>query len=250
MKTTIYAPLAVISNPNATVINLTKVPFAIENTFEFNTVSMNLWNRIYRKQESVSSCPEVNSWSLNFISTALFRKFSMTIVLVLFSLISFSKVTMNDAVKFVDANSKITAVAESEKFLWIGTNNGVVRVTKKNEKTVYLTVSNSKLPSNYITSICVRKDGNVWIGTANGILRYDKFAYIVVNSDNSPLRENYITSIVEDKHNDLWVGTAHSGLMKVHNLSYQVFNQKNSLLKTDGITSLTIDENGNLFVNR
>ncbi|MBI3500944.1 MAG: hypothetical protein HY063_04040 [Bacteroidetes bacterium] len=250
MKTIIYAPLAVNSNSNSMALNLTKVPFAIENKIEFNMVSINMWNRIYRKQETAAYNKEASIWSLNFISAALFKKLSMTVVLVLLSIFSFGKITINDAEKFVNANSKITAVAETEKFLWIGTNNGVVRVNKKNEKAVYLTVSNSKLPSNNVTSICVRKDGNVWIGTANGILRYDKFAYIVVNSDNSPLAENKITSIVEDKKNDLWIGTSHSGLMKVHNLSYQIYNPKKSPLKSDNIASLTTDEQGNVFVNR
>ena len=257
MKTiNIFAPLAVLNNANAfscranSALNQTRAPFISENKIEFNMVSMNMWNRIYAKQETASSYNEASTWSLNFISTTLFKKFSATVVLILLSIFSFGMVTINDAAKFVCPNSKITAVAQSEKFLWIGTDNGVFRVNRKTEKTIYISVSNSKLPSNNITSICVRKDGNVWIGTTKGILRYDRFAYIVVNNENSVLPENTITSIVEDKNNDLWIGTSHSGLVRVHNLSFQVYNQKNSPLKSDNITSLTKDEKGNVFVNR
>ena len=257
MKTiNIFAPLSVLNNANAfscranSVLNQTRAPFISENKIEFNMVSMNLWNRMYAKQETASSYNEASIWTLNFISTALFKKFSVTIVLVLLSVFSFGKVSINDASKFVTPDSKITAVAQSEKFLWIGTNSGVVRVNRKNEKKSYFTISNSKLPSNYITSICVSKNGHVWIGTTNGILRYDRFAFIVINTDNSPLSENYITSIIEDKNNDLWVGTSHSGLMKVHNLTYRVYNQKNSPLASDNIVSLTTDKDGNLCINK
>ncbi len=257
MKTiNIFAPLAVLNNANAfscrtnSALNYTCAPFISENRIEFNMVSMNMWNRIYKKTETTSSYNEESIWSLNFISTTLFKKCSATVALVLLSFFSFGKVTINDANKFVSPSSKITALAQSEKFLWIGTENGVVRVNRKNEKVVYLNASNSKLPSNNVTSICVRRDGNVWIGTANGILRYDKFAYVIVNTENSLLSENEITSIVEDRHNTLWIGT-HTGLVRVHKSKFQVLNQKNSpSLTSDNIVSLSTDESGNLCVNK
>ena len=178
------------------------------------------------------------------------KKISTTIAMLFIACVSFSQINKLNPEKYVAANSKITSVAESEKFLWIGTNNGVVRVSKKNEKIIHFNVSNSKLPSNDVTSICVRKDGNVWIGTANGILRYDQFAYVIVNTENSLLSENKITSIVEDKNNDLWIGT-HTGLVRVHNSKFQVFNQKNSpSLASDNIVSLSTDESGNLCINK
>ena len=148
----------------------------------------------------------------------------------------------------LDSNTHISAVASDEEHIWIGTNDGVYKINKKTKKGTHLTKDNSLLPSNYVTSICCRKNGNVWIGTSCGVLRYDNVTYVLVTTENSYLPDNHITSVVEDSEENLWIGTYFGGLAKLHNFHYTVFNQKNSSLASDCIFSLSADDCGNIWV--
>ena len=148
----------------------------------------------------------------------------------------------------IDSNTKIRAIADNEKFIWLATDEGAYRINKKSNETIHLTKTNSSLPSNQVTSICCDKDDNVWIGTTNGILRYDNYAYILMNSENTDLPDNHVTAMVVDKNNDLWIGTYTGGIMKVHNFRYKVYNHLNSAMITDDVFSLSSDDLGNVWV--
>lgn len=149
----------------------------------------------------------------------------------------------------LDTSIRVTSNSESEKFTWIGTEKGLLRINKKNKKKTFLTTSNSNLPSNHITRICCRKNGQVWIGTQRGIMVYDNYGYILYTKENSKLPDEYITAITEDKNEDLWLGTQYGGLVKLHHTIFKIYNKNNSFLNDNSIKSLTINESGNMVVN-
>jgi ligand-binding sensor domain-containing protein len=101
----------------------------------------------------------------------------------------------------------VTAIAEDANSTWVGTHEGLWRLSKSSNTTEHYTVENSKLPSNYVNSIAVEADGNVWVGTANGILRYDRFTFYTLNTSNSSLPDNHITSIVVTATQHVVIGT-------------------------------------------
>ncbi len=148
----------------------------------------------------------------------------------------------------IDSLRTVTAVSACEEFTWIGTNNGICRISKKSGKKNYYSTTNTPLQSNHITSVCCRANGDVWIGTPKGILFYDGYAFNVVDIDNSKLPENFITSMKEDKNNDLWIGTSKSGLVKVHRNRFFIYNVANSSLNDNNICTIKTDLKDNLVI--
>lgn len=71
----------------------------------------------------------------------------------------------------VPSNEMITAMAMDGNFFWLGTTNGLYKISlksRKNNKSYF--ENNSKLPSNRINSIVADDYGTVWIGTEKGLL--------------------------------------------------------------------------------
>ena len=143
----------------------------------------------------------------------------------------------------------VNALAESERYSWIGTNDGVWKINKKNKQREHLTTANSLLPSNKVSSICVEPNGKVWIGTSDGILCYDNYTFYVINSKNTDLPDDNITAIACDVNNNIWIGTRKGGLVeKLQYGRYILYNAHNSKLLNDSICSITTDDNGNVWV--
>jgi ligand-binding sensor domain-containing protein len=134
----------------------------------------------------------------------------------------------------------ITALAESEEYRWVGTTNGLIRISRKTGKQKIYTRENSNLPGGFITSLCCRKNGHVWIGTMNGIVVNDGYYFFWMNVENTDIPDNQVFFIVEDKDQVVWVGT-HSGLLKVRNNKFKQFdiNVKEVITEKNG---------GNLFI--
>ena len=178
----------------------------------------------------------------------------MKTLLCLLSLISIQArpVAMPDGQCTIEAMQivpKITAMAESEKFTWFGTDQGVIKVNKKTDKTQWITTStNALLPSNNITSIACAPDGRTWIGTCNGILFWDNSAFMIINTENSNLPDNRITALAFDRSGYLWVGMHAGGVVKTKGFRFINCYQENSILNEDIISSITADENGDVWI--
>jgi ligand-binding sensor domain-containing protein len=106
-------------------------------------------------------------------------------------------------------------------FIWIGTDNGLVRYDSYNFKTYrHKKDDNGSLSHDFVTSILEDSAGNFWVGTGEGGLnRFDRFLnkfYCLKHMSNDPnsLPDNKITTLLEDK-GIIWVGTR-SGLSKLN----------------------------------
>ena len=125
--------------------------------------------------------------------------FILVLILVLFGItVTLFAQPVPDFKSLIGNEVTITARAETENSFWLGTNKGVYRIKKKNMKVIHYDTHNSLLPSNRITCICNRPDGQLYIGTAKGILRYDNFTFILINSENFTMTSDYITGLHYD----------------------------------------------------
>lgn len=126
---------------------------------------------------------------------------------------------------------------------WIGTTQGVVRITNDNIWTVYNT-KNSGLSCNYVTSIVTDKKGNVWFGTyGGGLVKFDgKNWKSLTNENNSEL--NWIYSMAIDKNDNIWINFDY-GIAKFNceNNNWTIYNSKNSKLPIDKVYSIAVDDN-------
>lgn len=107
-----------------------------------------------------------------------------------------------------------TAICANDKYIWIGTNLGLIRHNIRTGKEWMLTEENSNLPSNVITCIVCLSDGQTYIGTTNGILIWDNYAFLVINTENSELPENYIREMFLDQQENIWILTKDCRMLK------------------------------------
>ncbi|MFM2307486.1 MAG: hypothetical protein RLZZ367_2155 [Bacteroidota bacterium] len=138
---------------------------------------------------------------------------------------------------------KITAQAETQYHIWVGTDNGLFQINKSNGKFIQLTTANSVIPSNQINGICVVGD-NVFAATDNGLFRFDGVSYLQLTTENSYLPANQLTSIASDERGRIFIGTQNNGLVMMENYKCETFNKTNSELTTNTVARVYMDENG------
>jgi len=142
-----------------------------------------------------------------------------------------------------------TLYVDKDKNLWVGTDDGLDRVTKniKNGPVEFQAIhsedNKSGLSNNSIICINEAYNGDIWIGTTNGLSvlkNEDKYKtnppfYSLFMKDGLP--NNFILSIQFDKKKQAWV-TTNGGLVKINPVE-KVINQYN---KSDGFLGSTFSE--------
>ena len=147
--------------------------------------------------------------------------------------------------------STISKIVQSEKgFIWLGTDNGLVRYDGY-EFLRYYTREKAEgiISNNYINDIYEDTDGNLWVGTRHGVNLYNKNTNDFTIIDLPPVNptkggRNYISSFIEDDKANLWVGTF-GGVRKVNkktSLLEDVFPETNSVFRSCKVYTLFFDE--------
>ena len=119
-----------------------------------------------------------------------------------------------------------TMLYDSKGFLWLGTNNGLIKYHLESKETIqYLHDKENyqSILSNAILSIIEDKNGIIWIGTPKGLsklMKDSKSFYHFTHDDDDPksLSNNRVTCLYADKDQNIWVGTL-SGLNKLNSIS-------------------------------
>jgi len=96
------------------------------------------------------------------------------------------------------------AVDGAERFAWIGTDRGLVRLETATGATTRLTQGDG-LPSNAITAVFVEDDGTVWAGTDAGVARREPDGTFTALTADDGLAEPMVTDIASDGRGGLWV---------------------------------------------
>lgn len=146
----------------------------------------------------------------------------------------------------IGTEQTITAQVETATTLWVGTNQGLWKITKANNRVEHLTAENSQLPGNHVTGLCISENDRVYAATDKGILRYDGYAYQTITTDNSNLSTNNITCIAADSYGNIWIGTA-QGLTIMYGFKMHTFTTKDSILSNNSVANIT-QSNGKLHV--
>ncbi|MBN2236805.1 MAG: response regulator [Bacteroidales bacterium] len=164
----------------------------------------------------------------------------------------------NEGDEYEQIISSITE--DTEKNLWIGTNNGLYKYDKKNKlfstfkKIPY---QNKSLINNQINCLYFDKEQGLWIGTEAGLdrLEVDKMVFTHYNAKSASehrLSASKITAIFIDSNNQLWVGTNKGlNLFRKDGKGFQLFNYNEYLdnsLPSNYITDLFEDSTGHLWV--
>lgn len=128
--------------------------------------------------------------------------------------------------------------------LWVGTNNGLNKMTPKGEIFKYTT--DDGLPNNFIITLLNSQNNGLYVGTFGGGLGVFKDNIFSVFDTTNGLSGNKVISLFEDSNQDIWIGTSNSGLNKISNGVITSYKENDGLFN-NAISSIKEDDLGNLW---
>lgn len=149
----------------------------------------------------------------------------------------------------VDANGAIALAQDSQGYIWIGNQTGLLRWDGYRARTYAPDLdSPGALPDNYVSALLVDWRGRLWIGTeAGGLARYEPLtdSFITVHAGTGGLRDASVSALAEDGAGGLYVATR-VGLD--HMDAAGVFTPLEATLPAGRIQALLRDHEGSLWV--
>jgi len=142
--------------------------------------------------------------------------------------------------------NSVTAIVRDRKgYLWLGTQEGLVRFDG-----VRFTVYNKKnapgILDTWIIALCECRDDMLWIGTHGGGLCSLKDGVFTAYTTEQGLSDDFIWTICSDGEGGVWIGTE-NGLSHLENGEFTVYTTREGL-PLNRVRSLCKDTKGNLWV--
>jgi ligand-binding sensor domain-containing protein/signal transduction histidine kinase len=121
----------------------------------------------------------------------------------------------------------VTSVTQSrDGYLWIGTEEGLVRFDGIAFAT--FNADNSALRNNLVLAVREDRQGALWVGTKGGLTRLRSGKDRTYTSKDG-LAGDVITSLYEDRQGDLWAGTDGGGVSRIRNGKIENFGTAKGL---------------------
>src|SRR5205085_7849569 len=109
-------------------------------------------------------------------------------------------------------NSVQAILQTSDGYLWLGTQEGLVRFNGAqfavcNKKTCFNKRACESFKSNDVRVLFEDRQRNLWIGTVGGGVMQYRDGQFRTYTTSEGLRDNTVTAILQDSRGDLWFGT-------------------------------------------
>lgn len=140
------------------------------------------------------------------------------------------------------AKGMIGAIAQTpDGYLWLGTDLGLFRFDGV-RAVLWQPPVGQQLPSNYISSLLVARDGALWIGTLKGLASWKDGKL----TNYPEVAGQFTAQLFQDREQRIWVGTIEPGqLCNVETGKLQCYGEGSF---GAGVTGLYEDHRGNLWV--
>jgi len=164
----------------------------------------------------------------------------------------------------------IGALLADNRNLWIGTSNGLFRMSlpmkqvnegrlkNLSDKIKHVDIEINGLPSIYSTigGILKSSDGKIWLGTWEGLCCFDynperEETYLFYDLPDELNKIETINCLVEDRNINIWIGTQSLGIYRYNTSSgkVSVFSKKNvPQFIPENIKTMISDNEGNLMI--
>jgi signal transduction histidine kinase/ligand-binding sensor domain-containing protein len=141
-------------------------------------------------------------------------------------------------------NSVLALAQTSEGYLWLGTEEGLVRFD--GVRFVVFDKRTPGLTNNQILSLLADGQQNLWIGTAGGLSRYAHGKFTAY-TNAAGLPNGYVDALYQDEHGALWIGIEGGGLVRFENGKFRVFTKADGLAD-NLVFGITGDQKGTLWI--
>ncbi len=133
--------------------------------------------------------------------------------------------------------SVLALAQDTDGFLWLGTEDGLVRFDGIEMK-VFDRDNTPELRSQYINELLAPPDGGLWIGTEEGLVRLKDGRFEAFDQSDG-LRNDFTRSLHLDVEGRLWIGTV-GGLSRFDGNSFHSFTTDQGL-PHDAVFAVTDD---------
>ena len=131
-------------------------------------------------------------------------------------------------------NAKVNSiVADHNNLIWVGTSEGLVRLSKSDNNDLKLLPQTqqpewNQLNNGWVERLLIDKEGNLWVGTRGaGIMLIDNNGsvseFYTSNMLSNKVGDNIINSLMIDRGEVLWMGTESKGVVTL-DLNRKKFN--------------------------
>ena len=133
-----------------------------------------------------------------------------------------------------------------DKYIWLGTQEGLVRFDGLNFKT-YNKQNTPELKQNNIVSLYEDNENTLWVGTyGNGITLFKDRKFYNFSSDEK-IKTAIISCILMDNKGMIWIGTLGRGIINYRNGEFSYFTTDNGL-SNDIISSIVQSHDQNIWI--
>ena len=139
-----------------------------------------------------------------------------------------------------------TILQTSDGFLWIGTENGLVRSDGIKFK-IFDKNNTPAFTNDYISCLYEDNQKNLWIGTFGGGLLVYKNDIFRRFTGKDGISHLFINSIQQDSHGDIWIGTGDGGLYQYKKNKFVLYKKEHGL-PDNIIRCIYADSKGNLWI--
>ncbi len=139
--------------------------------------------------------------------TIIFNLFSLVFLLVIFPTVMAKLFAQNNWLNFTNSQ-EVRDIVFQDNFAWIATSGGLMKLDLITEEGYLINRSNSGIPSNNISSLCIDSSNNIWVGTYDaGVAKFDGINWECYSEDFDRLKSNRILSLFTDSKGTVWIGT-------------------------------------------
>lgn len=120
-----------------------------------------------------------------------------------------------------EGNNVISILEDTSGILWLGGNNGLIKVDRVKGTSVWYQQNSSKypLPHNKVRSIFQDMDGDIWIATDGSVCRFNtkttQFDRYQVEDESHTRNANWSYAMCQDETGKLWIATCLGGIFVV-----------------------------------
>lgn len=145
------------------------------------------------------------------------------------------------------AGNNISAIAPDNKGVWVGTYQGLSRLSSG--QWLDYSMFNEKLKDQSVNCLMMDERGVVWIGTDDyGVIEFDGTHWTEYASETRRLKMKFIKEIVQDKDGVFWIGVTLGGIVRYDGSTWEKFTPEDCGLLSDFILDLAVDRSNRKWI--